>query len=121
MQKQNVIPDLESAGAHKVALVFITLFLSIQIAVPVVKLLSPRPVRFGWHMWTVTPPRRHVVLLMRDGSSRPADLRPYLVQARGELNLDEVLPRHLCRMMPDVAAVRHRSPRTATTQTHPCP
>ena len=121
MQKQNVIPDLPSARAHVVALVFIILFLSIQIAVPVVKLLSPRPVRFGWHMFTVTPPRRDVVLLMRNGSSQPADLRPYLAQARGELHLDDVLPAHLCRMMPDVAVVRYRSDRTGTTQTHTCP
>ena len=121
MQKQNAKPDSSTASATKVALVFIFLFLSIQITVPVVKLMSPRPARFGWHMWTTTPPRRDVVLLMRDGSSRHADLRPYVAQARGELDLDHVLPSHLCRMMPDVAAVRYRSDRTANTQTHTCP
>ena len=102
-------------------LVFVVLFLSIQIIVPAVKLMSPRPARFGWHMWTVKPPRRHVVLLMRDGTTRPADLRPYLAQGRGELDLDDVLPPHLCRMIPDVAAVHYRSRRTATIQIHPCP
>ncbi len=120
MQNQNVNPDFKPARSQKVALVFIILFLSIQITVPVAKLLSPRPARFGWHMWTIIPPRRDVVLLMRDGSSQPADLRPYLAQARGELDLDDILPPHLCQMMPDVAAVRYRSDRMATTQIHTC-
>ena len=122
MQKQNATPDSpEYNSTPVVALAFVVLFLSIQIIVPVVKLMSPRPARFGWHMWTVKPPRRQVVLLMRDGTSRPADLRPYLAQGRGELDLDHVLPPHLCRMIPDVAAVRYNSRITATTQTHTCP
>ena len=122
MQKQNATPDLPPYNLGPVlALVFVVLFLSIQIIVPAVKLTSSRPARFGWHMWTVTPPRRQVVLLMRDGTTRPADLRPYLAQGRGELDLDNVLPPHLCRMIPDVAAVRYRSRSTATTQTHTCP
>ena len=122
MQKQNATPDLPQYHLGPVlALVFVVFFLSIQIIVPAVKLTSPRPARFGWHMWTVTPPRRQVVLLMRDGTTRPADLRPYLVQARGELDLDNALPPHLCRMIPDVAAVRYNSRITATTQTHTCP
>lgn len=122
MQKLNATPDLSEYNIGPVlALAFIVLFLSVQIIVPVVKLMSPRPARFGWHMWTVTPPRRQVVLLMRDGTTRPADLRPYLAQGRGELDLDHVLAPHLCRMNPDVAAVRYRSRSTATTQTHTCP
>ena len=123
MQKQNANRDLSiiSTIGGIAALIFVVLFLSIQIIVPVAKLMSSRPARFGWHMWTVIPPRREIELVMRDGSTKTADLRPYIAQGRGELDLDHVLPPHLCRMMPDVAAVRYRSKRAVSTQTHTCP
>jgi len=117
---QNV-PDIKWSSENKLALAFILLFLSIQVGVPLTRLWSPRPARFGWHMWSTVPPRREVFLLMRDGSSGPADISRYVAQARGELDLDKALPPHLCRLLPDVAVVQIRSNRIATTQKHTCP
>jgi 23S rRNA U2552 (ribose-2'-O)-methylase RlmE/FtsJ len=113
--------DISWTSKNKLALVIIVLFLSIQIGVPLARLWSPRPARFGWHMWSTVPPRLEIDLVMRDGSSQPANLRPYVAQARGELDLDNSLPPHLCRMLPEVAAVQLRSSGSFNTQIPTCP
>lgn len=124
MQQRHVNPDrpiIKWTAWHKVVLAVIVLFLAIQIGVPLAKLSSRRPARFGWHMWTTVPSRRNFSLLMRDGSFRVADLSPYVALARGELDLNNALPPHLCRMMPDVAAVHVNSVGASTAQIHKCP
>jgi hypothetical protein len=87
------------------ATAFFLFFLLIQAGVPLVQLGAQRPARFGWQMYSAKPQRARFVLVMRDGTQRPASLGPYVAQSRGELDLTSALPPHLCRMVPDLASV----------------
>ena len=101
--------------------VFFVLFLLIQTGVPLVRLWAPRPARFGWQMFSARhqPPR--FSLAMRDGTSRPADLRLYVAQSRGEVDLQQALPRHLCRVVPGVASVQITAPDSKQPRVYECP
>ena len=100
------------------SLIFCCLFLAIQIAVPIVKLTSPRPARFGWQMWSARKKFPQFFLVKGD-RKWPANLSPYIAWSRGEMDFTSALPAHLCRVVPDIDAVEIRAPNTET-QTFPC-
>jgi hypothetical protein len=103
------------------ATAFFLLFLLIQTAVPLVQLWAPRPARFGWQMFSAAPPRPRFSLVMRDGTIRPADLRLYVAQSRGEVDLEKALPPHLCRVVPEVASVQITTPESKQPRVYECP
>jgi hypothetical protein len=95
-------------------------FLSVQIAVPAFQLNAPRPARFGWHMWAARTEFPVFLVVMTDGTRQPADLATYVGLSRGEMDLTEALPPHLCRVVPAVAAVEVRVPGIETPRIHQC-
>lgn len=103
------------------ATAFFVLFLLIQTAVPLVQLWEPRPARFGWQMFSAGPQRPRFSLVMRDGTTRPADLRLYVAHSRGEVDLEKALPQHLCRVVPDVASVQITTPDSKPMRVYKCP
>jgi hypothetical protein len=103
------------------AAAFFTLFLLIQTGVPLVQLWSPRPARFGWQMFSATHKRARYSLVMRDGTSRPADLSQYIAHSRGEMDLEQALPPHLCRVVPDIASVQITPPESKQPRVYDCP
>lgn len=105
---------------HLVAAVFCIAFLTLQIAVPIIRLTSPRPARFGWHMWTARPQAPQFSIVMNDGSVRPADVSVYLASSRGEMDAGSVLPPHLCRVIPDIVAVEIRPRGSNAVQLYRC-
>jgi hypothetical protein len=105
---------------HLRAAVFCASFLTIQIAVPIVQLTSPRPARFGWHMWTARPRSPQFYIVMNDGTVRQADVSVYLASSRGEMDAGAVLPPHLCRVIPDIAAVEIRPCDSDAVQLYRC-
>jgi hypothetical protein len=109
------------SSRHLLAAVFCASFLTVQIAVPIVQLASPRPARFGWHMWTARRRAPQFSVVMKDGSVRPADVSIYLASSRGEMDAGAVLPPHLCRVIPDIAAVEIRARGSNAVQLYRCP
>jgi len=105
---------------HLLAAVFCASLLTVQITVPIVQLTSPRPARFGWQMWTARPHAPQFYIVMNDGSVRPADVSVYLASSRGEMDARGVLPPHLCRVIPDIAAVEIRPRGTDAVQLYRC-
>lgn len=103
------------------AIAFFVTFLAIQIVVPVVKLTSPRPARFGWHMWTARKPNPQFVMTMKDGSVSPVILSTYLGLSRGEMDIREAMPAHLCRVVPDVASVQTKPLDSEPSRVYSCP
>ena len=103
------------------ATAFFVLFLLIQTGMPLVQLWAPRPARFGWQMFSATPQRNRFSLVMRDGTGQPVDLRLYVAQSRGEVDLEEALPPHLCRVVPDVASVRITAADSKQPRVYKCP
>jgi hypothetical protein len=100
---------------------FFAIFLLIQAGVPLVQLWAPRPARFGWQMFSATVPRARFSLVMRDGTSRPAELGRYVALSRGEVDLEKALPQHLCRVVADLAAVQISAPSSKETRVYQCP
>jgi len=103
------------------AVAFFVIFLAIQIVVPVVKLTSPRPARFGWHMWTARNRNPQFVMTMKDGSLSPVILSTYLGLSRGELDIREAMPAHLCRVVPDVVSVQIKTLDSEPSKVYSCP
>lgn len=103
------------------AAAFVVLFLLIQAGVPLIRLWAPRPARFGWQMFSANPQRVRFTLVMRDGTSQPVNLRPYVGNSRGEVNLETALPSHLCRVVPDLASVRIAAPGSKESRVYRCP
>lgn len=101
-------------------LIFFASFLTIQIVVPIIKLTSQRPARFGWQMWSARKKFPRFFVVMKDGTSQPADLSRYIGWSRGEIDLTEALPPHLCRVVPEIAAVQVKEPGSETLKVHSC-
>ena len=92
-----------------IAACFFVVFLAVQIAIPLVQLVwSPRPARFGWQMYSVVSAAPSFTLIMRDGTTRQLDIRPYVSSLRGDVPLARFLPPHLCNLFPDAAAVHYQ-------------
>jgi hypothetical protein len=91
------------------AAVFLVAFLVIQILIPLVQFVrAPRPARFGWQMYSVASAAPRFELIMRDGATKPLDITPYVTSLRGDVPLARFLPRHLCTLFPDAAAVHYQ-------------
>lgn len=102
-------------------LLFFVAFLAIQIIVPVVKLASPRPARFGWHMWTARKGNPQFILVMKNGTTHPVSLSTYLGLSRGELDIREAMSAHLCRVVPEVASVQIKTLDSEPPKVYSCP
>ena len=113
--------DLEWSTRNILAIAFFVTFLAIQIVVPVVKLTAPRPARFGWHMWSARKRNPQFVLIMKDGGASPVILSTYLGLSRGELDIREAMPPHLCRVVPDVASVQIKPLDSEPSWVYSCP
>jgi hypothetical protein len=113
--------DLAWSQRNILVIAFFVTFLAIQIVVPVVKLTSPRPARFGWHMWTARKRNPQFVMMMKDGTATPVILSTYLGLSRGELDLRDAMPAHLCRVVPDVASVQIKLLDSEPAKVYSCP
>lgn len=118
--RQQLVGDSWTPGAV-VAAAFFVLFLLVQTLIPLVQLAAPRPARFGWQMYSAKRQRPQFSLILRDGSSRPLDLGRYVAQSRGEVDVETALPPHLCRVIPDLAAVRITAPNAKQPRVYACP
>jgi hypothetical protein len=104
-----------------IAACFFVVFLAAQIVIPLAQLAwSPRPARFGWQMYSVVSVAPSFTLFMRDGATRPLDIRPYVASLRGDVPLAHFLPPHLCRLFPDAAAVHYQMDDGSQVGTYLC-
>lgn len=104
-----------------IAACFFVLFLSVQLLMPLAQLLwSPRPARFGWQMYSVTSAAPNFELVMRDRSTKPIDIRPYVTSLRGDVPLAQFLPPHLCALFPDAASIHFQMDDGSQAGTYQC-
>ena len=109
-----------STRKHVLVTVFCLSYLAIQVLIPLALLAAPRPARFGWHMWSVRVAFPRFRLLMDDGTSTLPDLGRYVVTTRGEIDLRDALPPHLCRVVSGVAAVEISAPDSDQRSEYSC-
>src|SRR4030095_13576331 len=105
---------------NRLVAIFFLSFLLIQIVVPIVQLTAPRPARFGWQMWSARRKPVRFFVVMKDGTIRPADLSRYIGWSRGELDLTDRLPPHLCHVVSDITAVQIELPGSETRNVYTC-
>ena len=102
------------------AIPFFAIFVLVQTVVPLVKLASPRPARFGWQMFSGRQPGARFSLVLRDGTRQPVNLARYVALSRGEVNLETALPPHLCRVVPGLASVQITPPNASAPRVYKC-
>jgi len=113
--------DRRSAYARTLTVVFFVGFVLVQSITPVVQLLwAPRPARFGWQMFSIVAPPPAFTVVHDDGTSSAIDIEPYVTSLRGDVPLVEFLPRHLCRVVPHVVAVRIQPSNTDRPEVYQC-
>lgn len=112
-------PGIRTSKSVTAAAVFVITLL-IQTAVPLVRLWSPRPTRFGWQMFIAKAPRKSDTLVLRDGTRRPADLASYVALSRGAMDLEKALPEHLCRLVAGLESVLVDGPAPARPRVFTC-
>lgn len=89
-----------------VAVVAITLFLTVQIAIPVGRLASEEPAapRFGWQMFSTYQPEANYVVVT-ESETIDVDLEEVTARLRADLDLPAWLPPHLCSTIPGALSV----------------
>jgi hypothetical protein len=105
---------------QRLSFAFCLSFLTVQVVVPFKLLASPRPARFGWQMWSVGTAFPRFRIVLEDGTTQPPDLSVYVAMSRGEVDLRDALPPHLCRVIPGVVAVEIRTPGSDVPSVYSC-
>ncbi len=95
-------------------------FLIIQIGLPFILLWSPRPVRWGWQMYSTITEVPSVTLVLNDDTTQPVDLGQHIGYIRAEMQLTERLPAYLCRMYPQAQAVQYQATASSPMQEFVC-
>ena len=110
-----------SARDRLVAAVIIV-YLVLQVGVPTVLLLRPRPQRFGWQMFTNAPVIPTVVVHRSSGRGDTVDVDRYFARRRPELTPGELdlLAPHVCRVTDDAALVEISVRRDSPPRRYPC-
>lgn len=81
-----------------------TLFLALQVGVPLAALAGPRPARFGWHMYSAVRGLPEVAVRLHTGGVERVDAATLLARPRGEADYADGITRQLCSHA-EVAAV----------------
>jgi hypothetical protein len=101
------------------SVLFFVLYLSVQIAVPVYRLVQPKPTRFGWQVFSAASVPSHVWIVSRDGLQQisPAS---YVGNFRADLEWERYALPHLCRVRVEATAVRYVMPFDTAIREHRC-
>jgi len=86
------------------ALLLIAVFVVIQLGIPISRLSEEGPRRFGWQMFSVARGAPTFVAHTTSGDIE-IELVDFVARARGDIDLEEVLPTHLCNVLPDANSV----------------
>ena len=82
-----------------VAVIAITIFLLVQIAVPVSRLgVHDNALRFGWQMFSTARETPSFVVIT-DTGSETIDINEYMAGARGDVDIVGNMPAHLCTVV----------------------
>lgn len=95
-------------------------YLAVQLLVPALALLEPRPAHFGWQMYSALPRLPQAWVLETDGTERPVDLTELFAVQRAEIDYGDVLRTGLCDAT-GAAAIKLQRSGDAEPETVTCP
>ena len=89
----------------RVALTAVVVFLLTQLTIPVVQLSQEhdRAQRFGWQMFAYSTSGLYIA--HTEQGEREIDLDEILARPRADIDLDQIVPAHVCRTRDDVIRV----------------
>lgn len=85
------------------AAIVIAFFFAVQLAIPIGR-LDGESQRFGWQMFSSASLRGHFVVTTADGQM-DIDVEDYVAAVRAEVDVDRLLPVHLCSTIPGAEIV----------------
>lgn len=88
-----------------VAVLVITLFLITQLVVPISRFGDDSAKRFGWQMFSEGYASPGFVVHTTEGADVEIPLGDYTAILRADVALTELIPPHLCTVVPDAASV----------------
>lgn len=94
--------------------------LILQVGIPLAQLWAPRPARWGWQMYATLPSTPTFSVVLANGSVQPVEPSVHLTYVRMDINLQAVLPRHLCQTVADAVTVQIHHSQTAQWQEYLC-
>ena len=105
--------------ASRLPIVFFFLYLAVQIALPVYRLLQPRPTRFGWQMYSAASVPSRVWIMSGD---RLQEISPgsYIGNFRADLEWERYALPHLCRVRSQATAIRYFMPLDSAVREYRC-
>lgn len=95
--------------SNRWAVLFFFVYLGVQIAVPVYRLVQPRPTRFGWQMFSTSSVPARVWIVSSD-AVREISPAAHIGNFRSDLEYERYALPFLCRVRPDATAVRYVMP-----------
>lgn len=88
----------------RVAVFVIAAFAVAQLAIPVSRFGGPDTDRFAWQMFSTYAPDPGFVVEV-NGGRITIDLETYMARARADIPITDLLPEHLCAVIPDAVRV----------------
>ncbi|GAB4130715.1 MAG: hypothetical protein Fur005_48800 [Roseiflexaceae bacterium] len=90
---------------RRIALSALTLLLLTQFVLPAILLLSPRPARAGWQMYSTITAPIEAQLVAADGTITAVNRDEYIGWYRGELQVGEYFPAAICERNPTAQTI----------------
>lgn len=108
--KQAPSPDAHGparwTGARLVTVAFVTVWLVIQVGVPAAALLTERPDRFSWQMFSGLTRHPHYVVVHEDRAQDRESHGDLLPWVRADVDYPAHVPEHLCDTRDGAVEVR---------------
>lgn len=91
--------------SRAVAAIAVAAFLALQLAVPISRLGTHESApRFAWQMFSTAREAPEFVVETDDGA-RQISLGRYMAGARGDVDIEGLMPPHLCELFPEAERV----------------
>lgn len=87
-----------------VAVLVIAVFLVVQLAVPLSRLGTDSPRRFGWQMFSIARHSPQFVVATETGEIE-IEVSDFMARVRADVDLVALLPQHLCSVVPGAEVV----------------
>jgi hypothetical protein len=106
MTSRSVYRDRVSSWRRSpvVALIVTSVFLVVQLSIPLSQLSSDFANRFGWQMFSTTRPVPEFVV-ETSHERVEISLNDYMARVRADIDIAEELPPHLCQVVPGAQSV----------------
>lgn len=87
-----------------VAALVTAMFVLVQLAIPLSRLDDQSTYRFGWQMYSLARPAPQFIV-STSAQTMDIELSDYMAQVRADVNVDALLPDHLCSVIPGAKSV----------------